>query len=170
VELVELGPLSARDWDVVLDGEDEPFGAVGHRLEWRVKDRHVGLRRDDGRLVAIAGAAVVELEIEGAGEFEVVGIGSVVVTQAERGRGLLAQVFEPILRIAGEMGPERAVLFCRPQLVPVYERWGFATIGDQAWADQPGGRMEIPLAFMWRALRNGVDWPTGRVDVRGLPF
>src|SRR4051794_3545933 len=111
MELVELGPLTEEDWDVVLAGEAEPFGATGAGLEWRPKDLHVALRDDTGRMVAFAGAAVVEVEVGKAGRFDVVGIGSVVVTRSERGKGLVAQVFEPILRIAGEMGPERAVLF-----------------------------------------------------------
>jgi hypothetical protein len=53
MELVELGPLTADDWDVVLDGEVDAFGPVGAGLEWRPKERHVALRDDDGRLVAL---------------------------------------------------------------------------------------------------------------------
>jgi hypothetical protein len=34
--------------------------------------------------------------------------------------------------------PERAMLFCRPELVPVYERFGFIAIAAPIWVDQPG--------------------------------
>ena len=59
---------------------------------------------------------------------------------------------------------------CRPGLVALYRRWGFVEIAAPVWADQPDGRIEMPQAAMWRALRTGAEWPPGRVDVRGLPF
>ena len=57
--------------------------------------------------------------------------------------------------------------FCRRDLVRVYRRFGFVEITSPVWADQPGGRIEMPLVAMWRALRSGTRWPPGRVDVRG---
>jgi len=170
VELVELGALTEQDWAGLEDGEHEPFGPVGAQLAWRPKDRHVGLRAPDGRLVAVAGAVVAAIDVEGDQGFEVVGVGSVIVTRSLRGRGLLARLFEPLLALAEGLGPERAMLFCRPELVALYRRRGFIEIDAPVWVDQPGGRIEMPLAAMWRALRDGAEWPPGRVDVRGLPF
>jgi predicted GNAT family N-acyltransferase len=170
VELVELGALTKRDWAELQDGEHEPFGPVGAGLAWRPKDRHVGLREPDGRLVAVAGAVIAVIDTEGAQGFEVVGIGSVIVTRSLRGRGLMSMMVEPLLALAEGLGPDRAMLFCRPGLVALYSRLGFVEIAAPAWVDQPGGRIEMPLAAMWRALRDGSEWPSGRVDVRGLPF
>ena len=111
------------------------------------------------------------VEVAGADRFEVVGLGSLVVTRSERGRGLMPRVVDPLLRLAESMGPERAMIFCRPDLVALYTGIGFIEITDPVWADQPAGRMEIPLSSMWRPLRAGVlAWPPGRVDVRGEPF
>jgi hypothetical protein len=62
------------------------------------------------------------------------------------------------------------MLFCRPELVALYRGFGCEEIAAPVWADQPGGRIEMPLAAMWRPLRDGAEWPSGRVDVRGLPF
>jgi predicted GNAT family N-acyltransferase len=170
VELVELGALTEQDWAALEDGEAEPFGPVGSGLAWRPKDRHVGLRTPDGRLVAVAGAVVATIEVEGMKGFEVVGLGSVLVTRSRRGRGLMSRLMEPLLRLAEGLGPDRAMLFCRSELVALYGRRGFVDIGAPVWADQPEGRIEMPLAAMWRALRDGAEWPRGRVDVRGLPF
>jgi predicted GNAT family N-acyltransferase len=171
MELVELGPLSARDWEVLLDGEEDPFPPFGPDLEWLEKDRHVGLRGDDGRLIAVGGASVVELAVEGAGSFEVVGVGNVVVTHSRRGEGLMPRVFDALLEMAAGMGPDRAMLFCRPGLESLYAKWGFQSIDAPVWADQPDGRVELPQTAMWRPLRDGAgNWPPGRVDVRGLPF
>jgi GNAT superfamily N-acetyltransferase len=170
VELVELGALTEQDWADLQDGEHEPFGPVGARLAWCPKDRHVGLREPDGPLVAVAGAVVAAIEIEGADGFDVVGIGSVIVARSLRGRGLMSRLVEPLLALAQGLGPERAMLFCRPELVALYRRRGFSEIDAPVWVDQPGGRVEMPLVAMWCALRDGAEWPPGRVDVRGLPF
>jgi predicted GNAT family N-acyltransferase len=170
VKLVELGALSDQDWAELLDGEHEPFGHVGAGLAWRPKDRHIGLRAD-GRLVAVAGAAIATVEVEHAGRFEVVGLGSLIVTRSQRGSGLMSRVVDPLLRLAESMGPDRGMIFCRPDLVPLYRRMAFVEITAPVWVDQPEGRIEIPLAAMWRALRDGApEWPPGRVDVHGLPF
>ncbi len=167
--MVELGPLTDRDWAELTAGEPEPFGAIGHTLEWRPKDRHLALRGPDGRLVAAGGALVARVDA-GDESFDVVGVGSLVVTPSLRGTGLMWSLGEPLLRLAGQLGPERAMLFCREELVPVYSRLGFERITAPVRADQPGGRIPVPLAAMWRPLREDVRWPPGPVEVHGLPF
>jgi predicted GNAT family N-acyltransferase len=171
LELVELGPLTEHGWEDLRAGERDPFGAVGARLTWRPKDRHMALRAPDGRLVAAAGALVADVEVGGSERFQVVGVGSVIVTRSLRGGGLVSKVVDPLLRLAERMGPDRAMLFCRPELVSLYRRFGFGEIAAPVWADQPDGRIEMPMAAMWRRLRLRVGpWPPGRVDVLGLPF
>jgi predicted GNAT family N-acyltransferase len=170
VEFVELAALAEQDWDAVVAGEHQPFGSVGAGLAWRTKDRHFALREQDGRLLALAALVGVAVEIEGAGGLDVVGLGGVIVTPSERGRGLMFKVVEPVLALAEEMGPEHAMLFCRPELVAVYRRLGFEEITAPVRADQPAGPVEMPMRAMWRALRAGAAWPPGRVNVHGLPF
>ena len=102
VELVELGALTAQDWADLVADEPEPFGPVGAGLKWRPKDRHVALRLDDGRLVAVAGAVVAEVAVADVSAFDVVGIGGVIVTRPRRGQGLLERLMDPLLRLAGE--------------------------------------------------------------------
>jgi predicted GNAT family N-acyltransferase len=170
VELVELDEITSRQWSELVAGEREPWGGIAEELAWGDKDRFVGLRDAGGELVAIAGAVTAEVEVEDAGDFQVVGIGGVLVRPRERGRGLVWQLLEPLLEIAADMGPERAMLFCRAQLMALYGRLAFAEIPAAVWVEQPDGRIEIPLRAMWRPLREGVRWPDGRVEVRGLPF
>jgi predicted N-acetyltransferase YhbS len=170
MEFVELRAFTEQDWADLTDGEHEPFGPVGAGLTWRAKDRHVALRARDGRLVAVAGAVIAAVEIESAGSFEVVGLGSLIVTRSLRRRGLMSSLVEPVLRLAESMGPDRAMIFCRPELVALYRRLAFAEITGPIWVEQPEGRIEMPEPAMWRALREGAGWPPGRVDVRGLPF
>src|SRR5271166_1651040 len=170
MEPEEIAELTERDRIDLIDGEEQPGGEIGEGLQWREKDRLLGLRNSDGRLLALAGAGIVEVEVEDAGSFEVVGLGGLFVTRSVRGGGLLWRLADPLLAIAAEMGPDRAMMFCKADLVPVYRRLGFAEIDSSVWADQAEGRVEVPMRAMWRALREGAVWPPGRVDVRGLPF
>jgi predicted GNAT family N-acyltransferase len=170
VELVELDEITPRQWSEIAAGERQPWGGVAEDLVWGDKERHVGLRSAGGELVAVAGAVIAGVEVEGAERFQVVGIGGVFVTPRERGRGLVWQLLAPLLEIAADMGPERAMLFCRPQLLGLYGKLGFAEISAPVRVEQPDATIEMPMRTMWRSLRAGAAWPTGRVDVLGLPF
>ncbi|HEX3510394.1 MAG TPA: GNAT family N-acetyltransferase [Solirubrobacteraceae bacterium] len=165
-----LSRITEQDWEQLVDGEQEPWGSLGEGLEWGEKDRNLGLRDDDGRLIGVAGAVVARVDVAGTGSFEVVGLGSLFVTSSRRGAALTESLIAPLLELAAAMGPERAMLFCREQLVPVYSRLGFEPIEDPVWIEQPAGRVRMPLAAMWLALHLPTDWPPGRVDVAGLPF
>ncbi len=170
MELVELGRLTEDDWVALVAGEHEPFGPIGARLEWRAKDRHVALRAAQGQLLAAAGAVNVTVEVECGEHFQAVGVGGVIVNRAFRGRGLMSRLLEPLLRIAEGMGADRAMLFCRPELAAAYGRFDFREVPGPVWVDQPQGHVAMPMLSMWRPLRDGVDWPPGRVDLLGLPF
>jgi predicted GNAT family N-acyltransferase len=172
VELVGLQDVTAQQWRELIAGEREPWGGGAEHLSWADKTRVLGLRARDGRLVAVAGSLIAEVEVEGSGAFEVLGIGALFVTRTERGRGLAGRLLEGLLADAGRTAPgvKRAMLFCRDHLVGLYEGYGFNEIRDPVWADQPGGRIEMPMRAMWRGLSDTASWPRGRVQLRGRPF
>jgi predicted GNAT family N-acyltransferase len=172
VEIVELDTLTDAQWDAVLDGEHEPFGGIGEQFSWREKERQLAIRGADGRLLALAASTVAEVDVDGAAAFRVLGIGGVIVTRRERGRGLAFEQLRALLADAERdpSCPQRAMLFCRKELSSMYGKLGFHEISAPVWVAQPHGRIEIPLAAMWRPLVSGAGWPEGRVDVRGLPF
>jgi GNAT superfamily N-acetyltransferase len=170
VRAVELEHVGAAQWDAVLAGEQHVWGVEGEQLSWAEKTRHVAVLGDAGAPLALAGAVVAEVTAGGREPFEVVGIGSVIVTRAMRGRGLARLLVEAILDIARELGPERAMLFCREDLVGLYARLGFTTIDAPVTAEQPGGRVVMTMRAMWAPLATGVSWPAGDVEVLGLPF
>ena len=171
VELVQLEAVSDRQWREIVAGEREPWGGLGESLLWRERSRQLGIRAADGRLVALASAAIAEVEVERAG-FPVLGVGGVFVTPSRRGQGLAARLVGELLAGAprGARAPRRAMLFCRPELTGMYGKLGFREIAAPVWVDQPRGRIAMPMTAMWHPLRDGVGWPSGRVDVRGLPF
>jgi len=171
MQLVELGPLTQEDWDTLVAGEHDPFGPIGAGLRWRDKELNLALRDERGQLIAAAGAVLAEVRIAGGRPLRVVGLGGVIVTSTARGRGLMAQLMDPLLRRAEELGPALGMLFCREGLVPLYERFDFAVVDAPVWADQAQGRIEMPLVAMWGALHPGAHWPAGGpVEVLGLPF
>lgn len=170
MELVELGALSLQDWVSLTGREPEPFGSVTASLTWRVRDRHVGLRDDDGALVAAIGATLATIEAAGGERFEVVGIGSLIVRRDLRGMHVMTPLADALRRLAQTMGPERAMIFCREELIPLYRHRGYERIEAPVWADQPAERIQMPLPAMWSQLHPGPGLPPGRLDVVGLPF
>lgn len=170
MRLVELDRLSEPYWEDLIAGEPEPFGGIGEKLTWRDKTRNIGVREDDGRLVAAAGAVPAEVKVGLESPFQVVGLGGLIVTPSARGRGLARLLCARLLEIANEFEAQRAMLFCRPKLMPLYSEFGFLAIDAPVWADQPGGQIEMPLPAMWTALSDDASWPSGIVTLVGEPF
>jgi predicted GNAT family N-acyltransferase len=170
MDVVELDRLTPQQSSDLAAGEREPWGGVAEALSWREKDRHVGIHGPGGQLLAAAGSVLVEVEVDGAGDFSVLGIGGVFVTPSARGEGLVAPLLEALLAVPADGSVARAMLFCREPLSAMYAKFGFAEIAAVVTAEQPAGAIEMPLCAMWRPLSDGVSWPPGRVEVRGLPF
>lgn len=169
MRLVELDPVTDADWEEVIAGERDPFGALGNSLRWREKSRNLGLRDGDGKLVALAGLVLVDLRAGGT-PLQAAGIGGVIVTGAARGRGLARVLIERLLEIAPELGPERAMLFCLPANVGLYAKFGFRPIEAAVTAQQPAGPVVMPMPAMWRPLRPSATWPSGTVELSDEPF
>jgi GNAT superfamily N-acetyltransferase len=170
MQLVELDSLAEPYWEELVAGEHQPWGSVGEELAWRDKSRNIGVRDDDGRLLAAGGVVVAEVQVGQGPPFEVAGLGGLIVTRSARGRGLARLLARHLLVVAGEFGTQRAMLFCRPQLMALYGTLGFTPIEAPVWADQPGGRIEMPLPAMWKTLGGDARWPVGRVELLGEPF
>jgi len=168
VRVVELEQVGPEVWSAVLAGEENVWGP-GEDLAWVPKQRHVGVLDDDNVPLALAGAVIVRVAVGGE-QFPVAGVGSVIVTRSMRGRGLARLVIEEILRVCAELGPDRAMLFCREELTGLYGRFGFREIEASVSAEQPGGRITMPMRAMWAPLIEGAGWPAGAVAVQGEPF
>ena len=170
MEAVELEQVGEAEWTDLLAGEQQAFGSIGDQLSWAPKTRHVAVLDDRGKPIALAGAMIARVASSGGEPFPVVGIGSVIVTRAMRGRGLSTVVLEAILVLARRLGPDRAMLFCRDSLRSLYARFGFRLIEGRVRADQPGGRIVVPMPAMWAPLSARASWPAGDLEVLGEPF
>lgn len=116
--------------------------------------------------------AVLRLPITiGDDETEVVGVGGVAVAPDLRGQGLARLVIAAALDHARTMGPRRALLFCRPPLVPLYQRLGWHPLDKDVRVEQPEGRLvTMPLRTMVTPLRDDAYWPSGPVRLFSLPM
>ncbi|MEU8892261.1 GNAT family N-acetyltransferase [Streptomyces sp. NPDC048442] len=158
----------------ILGDGDDPFGVADTGLTWLPKEEHFGLAqnggRNGGRLVAHAGLRRLPLEVRGVG-LEVVGVGGVVVAPGLRGQGLARQVVGAALEHARTMGPQWALLFCRPPLVALYEKLGWRAVDGEVHVEQPQERLVLmPLRTMWTPLHGDESWPEGAVRLRSLPM
>lgn len=170
MRLVELDPQAEPYWEELLAGEREPWGGVGEQLTWREKTRNIGLRDEDGTLLAAGGVVLAELHTAASPPFPVAGLGGLVVRTSARGRGLARELAPHLLEIARELPVERAMLFCEARLMDLYGEFGFEQVADPVWVEQPGGRVLMPMGAMWKGLREGVGWPAGELYLDGEPF
>ncbi|MFC7310564.1 GNAT family N-acetyltransferase [Streptomyces monticola] len=169
---VRLARYTKADLVEILGEGDDPFGVDSAGLTWLPKEEHFGIRLR-GRLVAHAGLRTLPLVIGGAeaAETQVVGVGGVAVAPDVRGRGLARQVVGAALAQARTMGPQHALLFCRPPLVALYRRLGWQPVEAEVRVEQPGERVvTMPLPTMVTPLRADARWPAGPVRLLSLPM
>jgi predicted N-acetyltransferase YhbS len=124
---------------------------------------------DGDQLVASAGLTTATVGV-GDAQFDVVGLGGVIVRADRRGEGLARRVVEEALVRARRIGPAFVILFCHDDRSGLYERLGFAIVHSPARVQQPGGFEPSAQLMMWHALQPGVSWPDGEVTLFGFPF
>ncbi|MGW7486172.1 GNAT family N-acetyltransferase [Streptomyces sp. NPDC054786] len=166
--VVRLARYAATELREIVGDDEDPFGVSGTGLTWLPKREHFALRRD-GRLVAHTGLVTLPLSV-GSAETQVVGFGGVVVAPDLRGHGLARLVVTAALEHARTMGPQYGLLFCRPHLLPLYQRLGWRALQEEVHVEQSEGPVVMPLRTMWIPLRDGAHWPVGRVRLLSLPM
>ncbi|MFI9243907.1 GNAT family N-acetyltransferase [Streptomyces sp. NPDC053086] len=166
--VVRLAQYTTTEQIEILGDSADPFGVADAGLTWLPKEHHFGIRQK-GRLVAHAGLLRLPISI---GEVctQVVGVGGVAVAPDLRGHGLARSVVSAAVDHARTMGPQHGLLFCRPALVPLYQRLGWRPLEQDVHVEQPEGPVIMPLRTMWTPLREGANWPAGEVRVLSLPM
>ena len=142
-------------------GEDDPFGIDDEDIEWIKKTHQTLLRREDGTLIGKVGLVFVDVEA-GREAFQVAGVGGVIVTHSERGKGHLRPLLEAALERAAELGAgARDALLRRAQragLRPLRLR-GHRGAGHRRSSPRPVGDADA----------RDVAAPAGGRDVAGRP-
>ncbi|MBP2406280.1 putative acetyltransferase involved in intracellular survival [Streptomyces netropsis] len=167
--VVRLPRYTKTEQNEILGDGDDPFGVAAAGLTWLPKEEHFGIRHGD-RLVAHAGLLRLPVAI-GDIRTEVVGVGGVAVAPDVQGQGLARLVVTAALDHARTMGPQHALLFCRPPLVPLYQRLGWHQLDQDVLVEQPGTRLvTMPLRTMVTPLHNKAHWPSEPVRLFSLPM
>ncbi|MFI5819986.1 GNAT family N-acetyltransferase [Streptomyces rishiriensis] len=167
--VVRLSQYTKADQEEILGNGDDPFGAAPTGLTWLPKEEHFGIRHED-RLVAHTGLLRLPVAI-GDTKTEVVGVGGVAVAPSMQGQGLARLVVTAALEHARTMGPQHALLFCRPPLVSLYQRLGWHPLDRDVLVEQPEGRLAImPLRTMVTPLHDNARWPSEPVRLFSLPM
>ncbi|GAA1932175.1 hypothetical protein GCM10009837_67360 [Streptomyces durmitorensis] len=167
--VMRLPQYTKANQEEILGDSGDPFGVASTGLTWLPKEEHFGIRHED-RLVAHAGLLRLPVAIGGAAT-EVVGVGGVAVAPSMQGHGLARLVVTAALEHARTMGPQHALLFCRPPLVSLYRRLGWHPLDNVVLVEQPEGRLvTMPLRTMVTPLRDDARWPSGPVRLFSLPM
>lgn len=125
---------------------------------------------DADELVARVGLLVREIDQDGVIK-RIGGIGGVMTHPDRRGRGLAGIALrEAATRFNTEFQVAYALLFCRDQLIPLYERYGWKLFRGEVCVEQPEGR----IAFSeHNPMTVDIREPAplqGTIDLRGLPW
>ncbi|MFE2109534.1 GNAT family N-acetyltransferase [Kitasatospora sp. NPDC059463] len=166
----DVVPLESYDPAEIFGDTPDPFGVDALGITWRRKEHHVGIRAEpNGPLVAHAGLVVLPVSVGGR-RTDVVGLGGVAVAAGRRGNGLARAVVGGALARARELGPQAAILFCRPDVAGLYTRLGWRPVEGPVEVEQPAGPVVMPLRTMWFPLHEGARRPEGAVRLHSLPM
>ena len=168
MELTDLPDFGPDDFALIEDGEVDPYGTDHLGITWREKTGHVGLM-ESGRLIAHAGWVPVRTRVA-VEAVEAVGLGSVLVHRDHRGQGIGGQLVAGAMARMGALGSPIGLLFCRTQRVPFYRRLGWEVLPHGATADQPSGRVTMPLVTCWTRFVDSPSPPAVELEIEGLPF
>ncbi|MEU7062079.1 GNAT family N-acetyltransferase [Streptomyces sp. NPDC046197] len=166
--VTQLAQYTKAERDEITGGAIDPSRVAATGLKWLDKEVHFGVRQQ-GRLVAHAGSVQVPISV-GSVRLRVAGIGGVIVTPGLRGQGLARRVVTAAMDHARGLGVELGMLFCWPDLIPLYERMGWQALPHDVQVQQPEGPVRMPLRAMWAPLVDGAEWPTGQVRLLSLPM
>jgi GNAT superfamily N-acetyltransferase len=175
----DLEPEELEKWQRLVKKAYPPGEArLGSDLRWAELDSATDyLIRlwDEEELRACAWVTRRTVSVSGR-ETRVAGIRGVVTDPDHRRRGYGRAVMERAQELMRSFADcEFALLFSSVMAVPFYENLGWHAIRGPVVCDQPSCPIDyteaLPTApVMVLGLRQSAEWPTGPVDVRGLPW
>lgn len=145
----------------IFAGQDEGY-------LWAAADQHVFIW--EGQELACHVEMIERTITAGEALLHVGGIGGVATWPTWRKHGLATQAMRVAMRFLDEtLDVEFGLLICSPEWVPFYQRLGWQAVDGPLVFDQPGGKVQLTGEVMIRAFR-GRPWPSGVIDMRGLPW
>ncbi len=124
----------------------------------------------NGELVGHAGVLERTIRV-GTDEHHVAGLYSVMARPDVRGLGYGSMVVRRAAEVAEATMPDarHIVLVCLESKVSFYERLGWNRLDAPVRFDQPDGHRLLEIVTMARPIGSAA-WPSGDVDLHGLPW
>lgn len=160
--------LTDEERRTLFEWGPEIFGVQDKLFHWRPKDWHF-IVEDEGRVVSHVG--VLETAVRaGEREIRVGGIGGVVSVPEASGRGHAhAAMSRAAEFMRDELQVEFGMLFCLPRLRAFYAGQNWQLLEAVVEFDQPSGLVISPFHVMVLPFAER-EWPSGKVEVGGLPW
>jgi len=163
--------LLATETDPALASElggwfEAEFGPRANR--WRSADYYVLLNRD-GQLVGRLGVLDSKVSV-GNQIIRVGGIGGVATKPEFRHRGVASAMLARVAKfMKSDLRVEFGLLLCRHEVSPVYAKMGWIGVPGPTRFTRGGVNATYPNDTMIMPLA-GKEWPSGPIDMLGLPW
>lgn len=160
--------LTDEEREALFGWGEDIFGAEDRLYSWRPKDYHF-ITEEDGRLLSHVGVLKTTVKAGGR-DVTVGGVGGVVTRPEAQGRRLVHDAMQRAAAFfCGELKVDSGMLFCLQRLSSFYERQGWRLLEEETEFQQPSGRIVSPFRVMVLPCGD-YEWPSGRVEVAGLPW
>jgi aminoglycoside 2'-N-acetyltransferase I len=160
--------LTDEEFQTLFRWGENIFGVEDNLYSWRAKDYHF-ITEEDGRPLSHVGV-LKTLVKAGGRDVTVGGVGGVATRPEAQGRGHVHAAMKLAAEfICRDLKADAGMLFCLERLRPFYARQGWTLVEDEAEFDQPSGRIVSTYRVMVLPCGD-FRWPSGRVEVAGLPW
>jgi aminoglycoside 2'-N-acetyltransferase I len=166
MEIHLVTALSPNQREEIAQWFQKEFGHIPY--QWAKPNWYV-LTLSEDKLISCLGILERVVAVDGQ-PIQLAGIGSVMTHPEWRGRGIASALLEKTAAfIRGDLGVQFGLLLCRKEVVPLYAKLGWKLVEGPTIFDQPTGKMTYPRLTM--VLPCGEkEWPTGPIDLCGLPW
>ena len=142
------------------------FGQTG--FTWAPPD-YYAITEIESELIGRLGIFEREIEVAGT-RMRVGGIGGVITKPEWRFRGIAHNLLTHAAAFMhDELRVEFALLLCRREVAPVYAKLGWFRVDGPTLFMHPSGITTYPRDTMILSFTE-QEWPTGTIDMRGLPW
>ena len=166
IEVYPESNLSSTQLTELEEWFRQEFGHIPY--QWATPDWYVLALMDS---VLVSRLGIIERVVSvGQRSVRVAGISGIITHPEWRGRKIASAVLNKAVEfIKSKMDVEFALLLCRQEVAPVYVRLGWMLVDGPTTFWQPAGEVTYPKLTM--VLECGKkSWPTGPIDLGGLPW
>lgn len=166
IRIFPVGETEPELRKTLPDWFQREFGQTG--FTWAAP-AYYAIAEVEGELIGRLGIFDRKVDVAGS-SIRVGGIGGVITKPEWRRHGVARDLLtQSAAFMRDELSVEFPVLLCRREVAPVYAKLGWIRVDGPTVFMQPSGLATYPrdtmvLCFVER------QWPTGTIDMRGLPW